>query len=362
MQMRDIRIRVYGRFRRLRARFPWSRPKTHGEGGTMSNAEDEKRRAFEQVANDRETECCRWFSSRFRGRFSLAEPSIRPVARLIFTNEAVPFKERGGWMSTIGIDWVPSFYRSTDVPDWAFKDNQWPYGRRQFILTFAARRRDAAREPTKGESGEGNWYLTQRFSTEQASLIARYAVHALLSLYSERLAKLRDGVRARRRPRRPVKDARELDDYLTTDGIDVATIASDVGNFTMDLRRFRWNVPEYAEDQEDLPDAMRQADPMEFVPGLCSRLSEQAARLMRDTQNTAENIRGSAELKQAIANTRLQRTVMVVGFAALIVAIIGIFLAAGSQAGARTPLKQPTHSAPTARADTVHPRCARVPC
>jgi hypothetical protein len=325
-QFTNPRIRVYGKFGRLRAWLPWSRPKYHGMTYDMSRAEDEKRLAFERIIQEREGECSRWFTSRFRGRFALADSAARPVARLIFTEKAVPFKDRSDWLRPIGLHWSPTFYRSTEIPDWAFREGQWPYAKGRFVLTFAARRRDAARERTKGESGEQNWDLTQRFNREQAPLVALYAIRALLSLYGERLAKLRDGARARHRPRRPVRDALALDDYLTTDGLDAATITADVGVLTSDLRSFRWGVPEYTEDEEGLPDTARSATPLELVPALCSSMKEQAARLAADTQNTVGNIRGSAELKQAIANTRLQRAVIVVSLAALIVAVVALLL------------------------------------
>jgi hypothetical protein len=48
-QFSDSRIRVNGKFGRLRAWLPWSRPKNHGMTVNVSRAEDEKRRAFEQV-------------------------------------------------------------------------------------------------------------------------------------------------------------------------------------------------------------------------------------------------------------------------------------------------------------------------
>lgn len=326
-QFSDARIRVHGKFGLLRTWLPWARPKYHSMTHNMSRAEDEKRLAFEQVIHEREVECSRWFMSRFPGRFALADSAARPVARLIFTEKEVPFKDRSNWFRPIGLDWSPTIYRSVEIPGWALKEGQWPYARGRFVLTFAARRRDAAHERTKGENGEQNWDLTQRFNLEQAPLVARYATHVLLSLYGERLAKLRDGARARRRPRRPVRDALALDDYLTTDGLDAATITADVDVLTKDLSRFRSGVPEYKEDQESLPDTVSRASPSELVPDLCSLLKEQAARLATDTENTVGNIRGSAELKQAIANTRLQRTVMAVSLAALIVAVVGIFLA-----------------------------------
>jgi hypothetical protein len=325
-QLRDVRVTVYGKFGRLRARLPWSRPKRHGMSGTPSFAADGKRRTFEQIAQEREAECRRWFTSRFPGRFALAEPSARPVVRLVFTDQEVPFANQNDWFRPIGLDWGPTIYRSVEIPGWALREGQWPYNRRRFILTVAARRRDAAREPTEVGGGEDNWHLNYQFSTYQAPLVARYAAYTLLSLYAERLAKLRDRARTRRRPRRPVREARALDDYLTTDGLDAATITPDVDALTKDLRQFRREVPEYTEDQSGVPDKFKNASPLELVPTLCSALREQAARLATDTEATVGNIRGSAELRQAVANTRLQRTVVVVSLAALIVAVVGIFL------------------------------------
>jgi hypothetical protein len=326
-QVRDVRMRVYGKLGRLRARLPWSRPKWHGMSASVSRAEDEKRRACEQLMQIREAECWRWFTSRFRGRLACASPEARPVIRLIFTEHEMPFKNRSEWFRPLGLDWGLTVYRSVDIPGWALKDSQWPYSAARFVLTMAARRGDAAHEPTKGESGEGNWYLTQRFGQYQSPLAARYALHALLALYGERLAKLRDGAGVRRWPRRPVRDARALDSYLTSDGLDAATITSDVGVWTTDLRAFRRNVPEYTEDLDGLPAPLNEAAPREFVPGLNSALRERAARLAADTENTTGNIRSSADLRQAIANTLLQRTVVFFSVVAVVVAVIGLVLA-----------------------------------
>jgi hypothetical protein len=70
-----------------------------------------------------------------------------------------------------------------------------------------------------------------------------------------------------------------------------------------------------------------EAAPREFVPGLNSALRERAARLAADTENTTGNIRSSAELRQAIANTLLQRTVVFFSVVAVVVAVIGLVLA-----------------------------------
>jgi hypothetical protein len=213
----------------------------------------------------------------------------------------------------------------TELSGWALALGRWPYRQDQHVVTVAARRRDAAREPTEGESGESNWYLTQQFADYQAPLVARYAIASLLSMYSDGLGDLRDRADGRPRLRRPVQEALNLDQYLIGDGLDSATITADIRLLTDDLKQFRWNVPEYTEDLEGYPPGLREKrEPREFVPALCSWLRNQADRLAEDTATTTGNIRASAELRQAIANTRLQRTTLLLSLAATVIAVISL--------------------------------------
>ncbi len=164
--------------------------------------------------------------------------------------------------------------------------------------------------------------MTQRFATDQSALVARLAVAALLTLYVDRLGDLRDRASTYRRFRRPVMEARSLDYYLIGDGLDAETITSDVAVLCADLTRFRLHLPQYVEDRSRRASGGPPDEPRQLAPQLCAVLRAQAARLSSDTAVTTRNIRASAELRQAIANTRLQRTVFVVSLAALIVAMI----------------------------------------
>jgi hypothetical protein len=154
--------------------------------------------------------------------------------------------------------------------------------------------------------------------------VARYALTALLDIYAGQLARLRDAAGRSRRIRRPVHDARNLDRYLVTDGLDAATITADVANLTKDPTTFRWNVPEYTEDQGQFREGWKKREPLELLPLMCDSLESRAARLAEDTANTDGNIRASAELRQAVANTRLQRTVVIITIAALVVALVSL--------------------------------------
>ena len=129
---------------------------------------------------------------------------------------------------------------------------------------------------------------------------------------------------------RPVRQAREFDKYLMGDGLDASTVASDLRTFAENLQRFRWSVPEYSEDRDEYPEPIRsRAAPAELVPTLCTSLSSQAARLLGDMSTTTTNLSASAALRQAIANTRLQRAVLTATVIATLIALTGLWLTLG---------------------------------
>jgi hypothetical protein len=111
---------------------------------------------------------------------------------MLFTKEETPYAARHPWLRPIGLDFAIPLWRSTDVQGWWLSADPWPYREGRHVMTLAARRPDAAEEPTEGESGESNWYLTQRFGSEQAPFAARHAITALLAIYANRLGELRD--------------------------------------------------------------------------------------------------------------------------------------------------------------------------
>lgn len=323
----DTRVRVYGPLGDLRARLPWARPARHGIGYSVSRAEDQKRRACQAMIRAHEEACSRWFFARFPGRFSAARSEDRPVTRMLFTTKQVPYAERHPWLRSVGLEFALPLWRSTERDGWWLSSDRWPHHDERHVTTLAARRADAAEPPSAGESGESNWDLTQRFGSDQAPLAARLAIPALLDIYAARLAGLRDRAGVRRLLSRPVRDARTLDDYLSRDGLDAATVTSDLELFTRDLTTFRWDVPEFTEYREHLGVATPKRTEVEYLPALRIEIREQAARLASDTTNTTGNIRASAELRQAIANTRLQRFVFGLSVCAIVVAIIGLLAA-----------------------------------
>jgi hypothetical protein len=319
---------VYGRFGRLRAHIPWARPTRYRAGANTSMAEDQKRQACDTLIRGLETACARWFYGKFSGRFAAARKEERPVIRMIFTKDEAPYSDRHKWLRPLGLDFAFPLWRSDEAPGWWLSRERSSRPEERDVLTLAARRADAAEPQGDSEPGTSNWALTQRFGTHRAELAALHALPALLSIYADRLARLRDRTRDRRRPRRPVREGLALDDYLIGDGLDAATVASDLGAYTEDLDHFRWGVPEFTEYMDHMPEqsSVHRREPREYVPVLRESIRGQASRVANDSSVTTEAVKASAELRQAISNTRLGRLTLLLSGLAAAIAIVSLLV------------------------------------
>jgi len=326
----DVHLRIPGRLGRMRAKIPWARPSNYSVWKNIRGVTEQKALACELFVREREEACWRWLTARFRGRFSIERFDNRPCTRLLLTKAQRPFEGRSNSLEPVGLGSGPVVWRSTEGSGWSFKINGWRQHERRFAAIAAARRADAASDLRQEADSATSWSLTQLFHSDQSPLVVRWTMTCLLSLYVDRLGELRDRAGVRRRMGRPVRQAREFDKYLMGDGLDASTVASDLRTFAENLQRFRWSVPEYSEDRDEYPEPIRsRAAPAELVPTLCTSLSSQAARLLGDMSTTTTNLSASAALRQAIANTRLQRAVLTATVIATLIALTGLWLTLG---------------------------------
>jgi hypothetical protein len=266
-------------------------------------------------------------TNKFPGRFSAEAIDDRPTMRLIFTEEQVPFKREPVWLSPLGLGIAPDVWRSSEQPGWAIRLRSWP-GQDRTHVVAATRRVDAAKSPGGDLSGDTNWDLSQRFADEQSSLVARWAITRLLSLYTDRLAALRDQASKPPTITRPVRDARALDSFLMRDGLDASTITSDLEDFTEHLGYFSLGVPQYTEDMEIYPEATRtRRPPNQLLPLLLETVQTYSHQLDRNMTATVTNISASAGLRQAVANTIVQRRLLILTIVAIAIAILGVIVA-----------------------------------
>lgn len=325
----DVHIHVPGRLGRLRSRLPWARPRTYSARTNINHVRGQKNIAYERVASKYQEACWRWFANRFPGRFAVEPVADRPCVRLIFTSKLVPFRNQPRSLEPLGLMNAPTVWRSTEFNGWSIVLND--RGLREkhrATIVVAARRSDAAVKPLYDES---LWHLTQMFEEYHAPLVVRWAMTSLISLYADRLAELRDRAGRPRRFRRPVRQASDLDRYVLGDGLDASSVASDIRQLASNLDGFRWEVAEYSEDREEYPQEIRDKEqPLELVPTLAESLKREAERLLQDMTTTTANIGASAQLRQSIANTRLQRAVFVLTIVATVIALLSLIAAGES--------------------------------
>ena len=120
-------------------------------------------------------------------------------------------------------------------------------------------------------------------------------------------------------------------------------MTSDTGVFAEDPTIFGFDVPGFTESFEVFPTGKRRRPPMDYVEWLREGIRQQAARLGGDNAMTSENVRASAELRQAIANTRLQRFILLLSAAAAIISVIGILIASNAGDHDTGSTKGPRH-------------------
>jgi hypothetical protein len=124
---------------------------------------------------------------------------------------------------------------------------------------------------------------------------------------------------------RAVREARAPDRYLMSDGLDATTVTADLHDFTRSLARFRSNVPGYKEDLTGYPNSVQdRRHPADLIADLRGGLRSQADQLQRDVQATTVGIHASAELRQAVANTLVQRRLQVLTIIGVVIAVIRI--------------------------------------
>jgi hypothetical protein len=220
-------------------------------------------------------------------------------------------------------------WRPTTSKNWFLQVSDWP---RDLQTTATAATRRLLGEANSGQDAGlcSPQQMALQFASGHSSVVARWATSCLLSLYADELAALRDraGRRPRRwLPRRHVRAALDLDRYLIGDGLDAATVASDVAGFAEDPQNFATDLRAYPEYLEPFPESARAANPpRELMAWIREGLQERGERLERDTSAATGNIRASAELRQAIANTRLQRVVVPITFLTLVAAVVTLII------------------------------------
>lgn len=324
---RSSSLHVRGFASGLRAKNPWSRPKNVNPTYSIGTVKAAKANACEQHMNLLETQCHAWLARHFPGRLAQRGPHRRPIARVMLCDSMTPFtRQNEGWRPVI-LGPAREVWRAEGGRGWSLS-TAWSPDEHQSVMTFAARRGDVEAQHVEPGTERSNWAIMQEFEDSYVGLIARYSLVALLGIYKELLGDVRDNAGAERGFHRPVRTARELDRFLVRDGLDVTAIARDIRSLTRRPVDFRWDLVPFEQDLSDYPPAVREArTPAQFVPHLSDWLQQLATDIPEDADALTANIRASADLRQAISNTRLQRVSASLAVIAVIIAVISVLVA-----------------------------------
>lgn len=329
----DIAIIIPGRLGRLRERLNWSRPARASYSHGVRTADLMKRFKCDEHIEKHESECARWLNSRFAGRFSSADLHDRPIVRVLLTRESRPFARDDRSLEAAGLDFAPDLWREDN--GWAFVVDDWAT-RRRSVAIAAARRRDVVKENDgHDDNSDTSWILVQRFHSYHGYLVAKWAMTRLLAVYARTLSGLRDRAA---HPKGKLKAARDLDRYLMGDGFDVVTLAGDISRIVKNPERFRVDVPLYKLDDSRYSEAADEARPQRLLAdAIRSILEEQSAQVAQDGAAATQNIGASAQLRQSIESTVLQRLVLALTILAIVIAVVGLIVS-GYQALQTDPI------------------------
>lgn len=312
----NTRIVIPGRLGSIRSLIPWSRPKNHKVEGHILYPDQLRRDTVQNLMKDSIKECESWFYRKFRGKFSQVDPKSRPTVKIILTEQSDPTADTPDWMQDISL-WG-NLWKEDDGSPWAIEIGEWFDISNSLATTVAANRNCVAQEMSTREGIEAtNWTASQVFHDRYSQLVSKISILVLISLFQQALGRTRDYPRNRRFAR-PVRDALDLDYYLINDGLDAATISSEVLTSISDGKIFEYGLPD---PKKTLG---QKHEPQSLQSHLKESMQATAQRLKFDTEATEKIVQASAQLRHAISGTRMQRTAVLLSLVATVVAILAL--------------------------------------
>ena len=314
-----VGLHVKGRFGRIRQAIPWARPKSFFYTGQQF-IDQRREHSIRKYVETYETACCSWLSKRFPGHYQDAVSTNRPIANIFFTATQEPYHRASRSLNPVGL-WQGKPWESTASTGWRCVDASFQSNSRR--IHFAARRSDIANSSESDPSQSlSNWSLGAGFHESHTQHVVLWTIACLLKDYISSLARLRDRA-GRGRFGRPVRQSVDLERYLSTVGLDAATVAPEMKEFVehsalhllggVDYEsRARQPVGDDEHSSQLLSESSRRG--IAFLANRVGQLSDW----------TTSTINVSAELKNSIANTRLQRAVLLLSVVATVIALVGL--------------------------------------
>jgi len=271
-----------------------------------------------------------WLSKNFPGFFSEhCEASHFPTVEFLSLDGFTPFdkdapRDRGWahWSSLINIGHDFGSWTSSSVPSLRFSFDD---ARRQNIpnhMIVALRWDVLSEEDLKTYSSDSLGSRTYFANSRLHGIIAKYALASYLRELLRSLKETRQLLSVRSKPRRSTSEVEQISAFFRR-SIGVPSIAREVLALSENDASFRWNATGFVQQNH-----RNEEEPYEIKEGLKSFLGRLSRQLLEEDQDTREFLNQLSSAMGTKESIAAQRRMEVIGWGALIVAIISVVVAA----------------------------------
>lgn len=293
--------------------------------GHAINTPDVQRRNAVRATFDGLEEACRaWIGARFPGAFTAQGKVELPCSALLVTNKNRPLVEdtsRAAAFDALGL------FRHFD----AWESDEWP-GCRMILpsgwrdeadhMLFACRRHDAFPERPGYAEPESNWTIAQRAHDLIPGLLSRWACSRLLDAHHEQVAIARDEA-AGSDSYRTVRDLKRARDLVRSRAYDMQTAAAELAEFAKQDHWYRYNVLEMQYVREvggQRPDLLGEMQQSQVA---------RSTQVSTGIELLVSTVSSVADFTQTISNIRIQRFIILLTVASVVVATVALVVATG---------------------------------
>ena len=321
----------------------------HG-GVAFSDVRQQKQAAADAWRAQLRDDAARWLAARLPGSFHRLAPGQLPTIELLLTEQQRPWEEpagqqRGrGWTELLDLEGFDGYWQCAD-PSWLRLRERRFHGRRpgqRHILTLAGLRPELLGTLPPPPTGTGQLdQAVQHLDFYVAPLANRWALTSLLLELDEQLAATRDLAERSGGGRSP-RALTQIQQQLLRTGMDSQIVAADIVRYAQDEASWRRDILDFNEVPP--PDLARQVTPQASLADTMRQGQiNQGNRVTQAEAGLRELLNTSAQLTAVTENVRLQRRVLWLTIASLIVAAVAAAAAVVAlRISSNTPPATPT--------------------
>jgi len=329
-------------------------------GFTSTSPDQTKQKALRALRAELRGRCADWLADQLPGAFASRRlgRAPMPTAELVTTEIAVPFAQgdHGSYIDFADFGYDPFHWESDDMPNWRLV-----FDRDDDFAVVAARSAEAFDDENFKPHGDDlRWPMAYHAHEYLDRDIALWAASKLLFAFHARLGEIRDHGIQHRRLERASKRLSVVRDEFLRDALDARVVAAELERYADDERRFEWNACDW-KTSEDL----RREEPERLLGNLRFMMSESAAALTAAETRLRDGLSVDSAVIGARATLRLTWWVLLIGLAALLVALGSLFIALRTTTDTGTPpapatttvtVTRPATPTATPRAQPARPR------